>query len=300
MAGSGFPRRGEMKTRKDYRIAAIFDTETTNIGEGAETRAYPILYIFNDLRDTSLESYTPDTDDVRFYRRTSEALAYIDDLIAYGRAHGYVSIIAAYNLMFDMQTLMLELAQSYTIEVNAQTATSVYTLDLCRDGDVVCRFWDTFYLEMGGLRAMGETCGLPKAVGDWDYSLVRTPETPLTAEELFYARRFYSEPARACRAERVNKAVKKRHSAAKQQYYFDRGHANVDYVKYLCRVSHLRHKFAHGGTGHFRAQNMNGTRRRRGRKYRNDKHKHAHAAYPVRETAPEKQPSAHLFHIAQY
>lgn len=178
-----------MKARKEYRVAAIFDTETTNIGEGAETRAYPILYIFNDLRDIPLESYTPDTDDVRFYRRTSEALAYIDDLITYGRAHGYVPIIAAYNLMFDMQTLMLELAQSYTIEVNAQTATSVYTLDLCVDGDVVCRFWDTFYLEMGGLRAMGETCGLPKAVGDWDYSLVRTPETPLTEEELFYARR---------------------------------------------------------------------------------------------------------------
>lgn len=178
-----------MKAHKEYRIAAIFDTETTNIGEGAETRAYPILYIFNDLRATPLGSYTPDTDDVRFYRRTSEALTYIDDLITYGCAHGYVPIIAAYNLMFDMQTLMLELAQSYTIEVNAQTATSVYTLDLCMDDNVVCRFWDTFYLEMGGLRAMGETCGLPKAVGDWDYSLVRTPETPLTEEELFYARR---------------------------------------------------------------------------------------------------------------
>ena len=178
-----------MKARKEYRVAAIFDTETTNIGEGAETRAYPILYIFNDLRDIPLESYDPVSDDVRFYRHTSEALAYLDELITYGRAHGYVPMIAAYNLMFDMQTLMLELAQSYTIEVNAQTATSVYTLDLCVDGDVVCRFWDTFYLEMGGLRAMGETCGLPKAVGDWDYSLVRTPETPLTEEELFYARR---------------------------------------------------------------------------------------------------------------
>lgn len=178
-----------MKARKEYRVAAIFDTETTNIGEGAETRAYPILYIFNDLRDIPLESYDPDTDNVRFYRHTSEALAYIDDLITYGRAHGYVPIIAAYNLMFDMQTLMLELAQSYTIEVNAQTATSVYTLDLCMDGNVVCRFWDTFYLEMGGLRAMGETCGLPKAVGDWDYTLTRTPETPLTEDELFYARR---------------------------------------------------------------------------------------------------------------
>lgn len=189
MVTSGFTRRDTMKERKKFKVAAIFDTETTNIGEGTETRAYPILYIFNDLRDTSLESYAPDTDDVRFYRRTYEALAYIDNLIEYGRAHGYVPIIAAYNLMFDMQTLMLELAQSYTITANAQTVTSVYTVDLYVGNDIVCRFWDTFYLEMGGLRAMGETCGLPKAVGDWDYSLIRTPETPLTEEEMFYARR---------------------------------------------------------------------------------------------------------------
>lgn len=178
-----------MKDRKDFRVAAIYDTETTNTGEGAETRAYPILYIFNDLRNTSVEEYKPDADDVRFYRHTSEALTYIANLIEYGSAHGFVPVIAAYNLMFDMQTLMLELAQTYTLHVNAQTATSVYTLDLCVGDDVVCRFWDTYYLEMGGLRAMGETCGLPKAVGDWDYSLVRTPETPLTEEELFYARR---------------------------------------------------------------------------------------------------------------
>ena len=178
-----------MTARKDFRLAAIFDTETSNISHGAETRAYPILYIFNDLRDTSLTAYDPTSDDVRFYRHVDEALAYIDDLIAYGSEHDYVPVIAAYNLMFDMQTLMLALSRTYTISVNAQTATSVYTLDLYVDGNAVCRFWDTFYLEMGGLRAMGETCGLPKAVGDWDYTLVRTPETPLTDDELFYARR---------------------------------------------------------------------------------------------------------------
>jgi hypothetical protein len=189
MVDSGNTGRNTMTARKDFRVVAIFDTETTNILHGAETRAYPILYIFNDLRDTSLESYDPTSDDVRFYRRVDEALAYIDDLIAYGGEHGYVPVIAAYNLMFDMQTLMLALTRSYTISVNAQTASSVYTLDLYVDDSVVCRFWDTFYLEMGGLRAMGETCGLPKAVGDWDYSLVRTPETPLTEDELFYARR---------------------------------------------------------------------------------------------------------------
>lgn len=190
MVGGGVAGRGTvMGSRKPFRVAAVYDTETTNIQAGAETRAYPILYIFNDLRDTSLESYDPTSDDVRFYRHGDEALAYIDDLISYASEHDYVPVIAAYNLMFDMQTLMLSLTRSYTINVNAQTATSAYTIDLCVDDVVVCRFWDTFYLEMGGLRAMGETCGLPKAVGDWDYTLARTPETPLTDEELFYARR---------------------------------------------------------------------------------------------------------------
>lgn len=186
MVDSGIAGRNTgMRSRKPFRVAAVYDTETTNIQAGTETRAYPILYIFNDLRNTPVESYDASTDDVRYYRHADDALAYIDDLIEYGATHGYVPVIAAYNLMFDMQTLMLALTQSYMISVNAQTATSVYTLDLCVDGNVVCRFWDTFYLEMGGLRAMGETCGLPKAVGDWDYTLVRTPETPLTEDELF-------------------------------------------------------------------------------------------------------------------
>ena len=36
---------------------------------------------------------------------------------------------------------------------------------------------------------MGRTCGLAKALGDWDYNLTRTPETPLTADEMHYAAR---------------------------------------------------------------------------------------------------------------
>lgn len=189
VVGGDTGRGTVMGSRKPFRVAAVYDTETTNIQAGAETRAYPILYIFNDLRSTPVESYDASADDVRYYRHADDALAYIDDLIEYGATHGYVPVIVAYNLMFDMQTLMLALTRSYTISVNAQTATSVYTLDLCVDDNVVCRFWDTFYLETGGLRAMGETCGLPKAVGDWDYTLVRTPETPLTEDEMFYARR---------------------------------------------------------------------------------------------------------------
>ena len=75
------------------------------------------------------------------------------------------------------------------MSANAQSSTNVYTLDLKINDEIVLRFWDTFHLEMRGLAAMGETCGMPKAKGDWDYSLVRTKETKLTDEELFYAKR---------------------------------------------------------------------------------------------------------------
>lgn len=177
------------RERSPFRVASVFDTETTNIGEGADTRAYPVLYIFNDLRDTTIADYDPEHDDVRFYRTHTEAMDYLRGLMTYGRHHGYVPVVCAYNLMFDLQTLLADLAGTWTLKANAQTATSVYTLDVCEGDDVVLRFWDTFYLEQGGLRAMGETCGLPKAVGDWDYSLVRTPVTPLTVLELGYARR---------------------------------------------------------------------------------------------------------------
>ena len=38
-----------------------------------------------------------------------------------------------------------------------------YTLDLLKDEQILLRFWDTYHLEMRGLKAMGETC----AVSSW-------------------------------------------------------------------------------------------------------------------------------------
>lgn len=178
------------KNKKEYMICAIYDTETTNIGSGNETRAFCILYIFNDIRLKDLTKYTIDKDDdVRFYRNVEEALNYIDELVEFGIKANVVPVIAAYNLMFDMQTLMFDLNLKYEMDANAQSSTNVYTLDLKMNGGIVLRFWDTYHLEMRGLSAMGETCGLPKAKGDWDYSLIRTKETKLTDEELFYAKR---------------------------------------------------------------------------------------------------------------
>lgn len=176
--------------RQEFVIVSIYDTETCNIGDDETARAYPILFIDNDIRDVDLYDYEPDRDDkVRFYRHEEEMQTRIDEYVEWGVIVGKTPVICAYNLMFDLQPLMEELNERYEIRANAQSSTNVYTLDLLRDGKTALRFWDTYHLEMRGLRAMGETCGLSKASGDWDYSLVRTPDTPLSDTELFYAKR---------------------------------------------------------------------------------------------------------------
>lgn len=181
-----------MSKKKQFRVVCAYDTETTTLKNGSESRAFACLYIFNDLRKVSdFRAYVPEkSDDIHFYRTGAEAISYIQDLITYGRDEGFIPIIAAYNLAFDLQTLLWDLAHlDYNVQVNAQSGSNIYTYDLCVEDNIVLRFWDTFFLDMNGLASMGRTAGLPKAVGDWDYSLIRTPETPLTDKELYYAGR---------------------------------------------------------------------------------------------------------------
>lgn len=183
---------GRSISRK-YAICSVYDTETCNYGQGKNMRAYPILFIDNDIRDVDLYHYECDENDrVSFYRHEDEYLARLAEYIEWGEFFKVVPIVCAYNLMFDLQPLMENLDKSYKIQANAQSSTNVYTLDLYDkqdDSKLLLRFWDTFHLEMRGLKAMGETCGLAKATGDWDYTLTRTPETPLTEQELYYAKR---------------------------------------------------------------------------------------------------------------
>lgn len=184
-----------MKRKKsNYEIAMIYDTETCNIvDEMNNAHAYPILFIENDVRGVNMREYDSSKDGiVHFYRTESEFLKRIDTYITWGKLTNKVPIVCGYNLMFDLQPLMEELDKKYDINASAQSSTNVYTVDLCSkmiSGKVLLRFWDTFHLEMRGLAAMGRTAGLPKAIGDWDYNLIRTPQTVLTKDELFYARR---------------------------------------------------------------------------------------------------------------
>lgn len=204
-----------IRLQKMYKVAAVFDTETTNIatkyhGGNVEYahHAFCHLYTLNDLRKCDLKSYLDACGNVadtcgnvtRFFRSSEEFLTALVDIIddfkemtdnniAVGVDVRIIPVVCVYNMSFDLQTLMNELSKFYELKTTARSGRNIYTLDLIEAGQTVLRFWDTFWLDTNGLASMGRTCGLPKAVGDWDYDKTRLPSTPLTSEELGYARR---------------------------------------------------------------------------------------------------------------
>ena len=179
------------KRKSIYKIACAFDTETTTLRAGKDSHAFVCLYILNDLRLVDLKHYEPDKDEqITFLYREDEVIDYFDDMIRWGLDTLCIPVVVAYNLMFDMQTIIYDLNLKYRMVANAQSSTHVYTLDcIDEDGKTLLRFWDAYHLEMRGLSAMGKTCGLKKAVGEWDYELIRTPQTGLTEDEKHYAKR---------------------------------------------------------------------------------------------------------------
>lgn len=131
---------------RPMRVCAAFDSETTNYGEGDQTRAFVVCYQVNDLRNVDMADYVAgETDDVRIYRTLGEMEAYLDNLMHWGEGAGVVPIVCGYNLMFDLETLR-PWVTSHGAEVNAQSSTNVYTVDvLGADGKPALRFWDTYH-----------------------------------------------------------------------------------------------------------------------------------------------------------
>lgn len=175
---------------QEYKVWAIVDSETTNIDDSGHA-AFVTLYQVNDLTSVPITKYVPGkSDDIRFYKTTDEVMSYLRSLIEHGKDSDVIPIVAFYNMMFDLQTLKYSLASmGYDTYVSAQSSTHVYTIDILEGSRSVLRLWDTYFLENGGLATMGMIAGLPKATGDWDYALQRTPSTELSEDEKFYASR---------------------------------------------------------------------------------------------------------------
>lgn len=174
-----------------YKVVGAFDTETTNIQSFEQGFiAFPVLYQYGHVL-TDVESITPDNAEasieITIARRETSIYACFDADIEH--AKNYVPVILVHNLGFDMYALAPYL-QRHSVRVLAKTAKKPISFQVQDpDGKPLLVFLDTLGLFMKSLKVLGDECGMPKAVGDWDYNLIRTPETPLTDSELNYAKR---------------------------------------------------------------------------------------------------------------
>ena len=173
---------------KPYRVIGAYDSETTNITDGAFKSAFPILHQLG-LIDVPIE--TIDNDNVErlcrlyLYRHSIDLYNALDRIVSANVP--YVPVVLCHNLSFDMYGLSPWLSR-YEVRVLAKSQRKPISFTILDDdGNARLVIWDTLVFSQKSLGYMGNECGYKKLSGDWDYSLVRTPETPLSDREKAYA-----------------------------------------------------------------------------------------------------------------
>lgn len=175
-----------------YRIIGAYDSETSNIKVDGFKKAFPILHQLGIIRhfvpvDTIDSDTVEDAVKVTTYRHTFEICAIFDAMSAHD--FGFVPVICCHNLGFDMQPLSVWLS-SRNVRVLAKSSRKPITFTVLDDESKPrLVLWDTAVFSQKPLSMMGHECGYEKGIGEWDYSLTRTPYTELTDEEMDYARR---------------------------------------------------------------------------------------------------------------
>lgn len=180
-----------MKSRKPYRIIGAYDSETTNLKVDGIPKAFPILHQLGLLDGTPLDEIdhlnVEEHTQIELFRHSHELYMRLDDMVS--RETDYVPVILCHNLAFDMYGLSGWLSRQ-NVRVLAKSARKPITFTICDEYDRPrLVIWDTLIFSQQPLERMGEDCGYSKGVGEWDYDLVRTPETPLTDAETDYAKR---------------------------------------------------------------------------------------------------------------
>lgn len=180
-----------MKPRKPYRIIGAYDSETTNMTVKGTPVAFPVLHQLGILDGTPIEEVdslnVEECTHIEMYRHSFELYERLDaiaDVVS-----DYVPVILCHNLAFDMYGLSGWLSR-HDVRVLAKSARKPITFTVLDDnGNPALVVWDTLIFTQQPLERMGEDCSYSKGVGEWDYDLVRTPETPLTESEMDYAKR---------------------------------------------------------------------------------------------------------------
>ena len=176
---------------KPYKIIGAYDSETTNYDDGGNILAFPILHQLGLLDGISIEKVDSENVenvvDIEMFRHSVDLFERLDHIADTRR--GYVPVILCHNLAFDMYGLSSWLERR-DVRVLAKSARKPITFTILdENGKPTLVIWDTLIFSQQSLERMGNDCGYAKGIGEWDYNLVRTPETPLTDAEVDYAKR---------------------------------------------------------------------------------------------------------------
>ena len=179
------------RSKKPYRIFGAYDSETTNTNEYGTHRAFPVLHQLGTL-DCPVEALNADTVEqhvkIELYRHAVDLYARLDEIAA--TSYDFVPVICCHNLSFDMYGLSPWLDTLDNVRVLAKSKRKPITFTICdAEGNARLVLWDTLVFTGQSLDSMGRDCGYLKASGKWDYDLVRTPETPLTDDEIEYSKK---------------------------------------------------------------------------------------------------------------
>ena len=176
---------------KSYKIIGAYDSETSNVRKGTQHLAFPILHQLG-LLDCNIEDVTAENIEqhchISLYRHSIDLYEKLNEIV--NTEYDYVPVICCHNLSFDMYGLSPWFDSLDNVRVLAKSKRKPITFTVKDEGNNPrLVFWDTLVFTGQSLERMGKDCGYAKAVGEWDYDLIRSPETPLTDEEVEYAQK---------------------------------------------------------------------------------------------------------------
>lgn len=181
---------GRKRKIKPCRPVAVFDSETVNVPD--LKRSLPVTYQLG-VCYSPIEEVRQEDIKISVYRHEQELYNAFDNIIIESKQRGFTPVVMVHNLAYDLHFVMpyIIAKDEAGYEINACFKSSVKPLSIkiCPKGsnEAVLIFWDTLSFSGKSLAKMGDECGHKKAVGMWDYSLVRTAETTLSSDEYVYA-----------------------------------------------------------------------------------------------------------------
>lgn len=180
---------GKRSARKPYRIIGAYDSETTNIHTRESIYAFPVTHqlgIINCPVEEITLANIQQVCSIDIYRHAVDLYSRLDEIADADLP--YVPVILCHNLSFDMYGLSPYL-DGRDVKVLAKSQRKPITFTILDEKRKPCLvIWDTLVFSQQSLERMGSDCGFHKAVGNWDYDKIRTPYTPLTADEIEYAK----------------------------------------------------------------------------------------------------------------